>query len=59
MHGASTALRDAAAVFGAGKTDELADRPQQRHITVHVERPVLSVHIDPVSHFKSSMKSLS
>src|SRR3984893_128809 len=35
MHGAGAALRDPAAVFGAGEADLLADDPQERGICLH------------------------
>src|SRR5262245_47676586 len=37
VHGAGAALRDAAAVLGAGETDLLADHPQQRGVRFHVD----------------------
>ncbi len=38
VHRAGAALRDAAAVFGAGQADVLADHPQQRRV-------VLDLHV--------------
>src|SRR5262249_52885486 len=43
VDGAGAALRDAAAILGAGQADLLADRPQQRGIRLHVDIMCLSV----------------
>ncbi len=37
VHGAGAALRDAAAVFGAGQADVLADHPKQRRVGIDVD----------------------
>ncbi len=37
MHGAGAALCNAAAVFGAGQSDILPDRPQQRRVVLDVD----------------------
>src|SRR5580765_8233453 len=52
VHGARAALRDAAAVLGAGEPDLLADRPQQRLIGVDVDVENLAVD-GQLSHFVS------
>ena len=38
MHRAGAAQRDAAAVLGAGQAEQIAQRPQQRHLRVGVDR---------------------
>ncbi len=38
VHGAGAALRDTAAVLGAGETDLLADHPQQRGVGLDLRR---------------------
>src|SRR5262245_36476059 len=43
MNGAGAALRNAAAVFGAGQSDVLADRPEQRRIWLDVDVKGFSV----------------
>jgi hypothetical protein len=37
MHGAGAALRDAAAEFGAGQSDLIANDPEQRRLRLDVE----------------------
>ena len=37
MHGAGAALRDAAAVLGAGQADLLAHHPQQRRVRLDID----------------------
>jgi hypothetical protein len=46
MHRAGAALRDAAAVFGAGQADVLADRPEQGRAVVDVDVVVLAVDVE-------------
>ena len=41
VHGAGAALRDAAAVFGAGQADLLADDPQQRRVGLDLHVAIL------------------
>src|SRR5262249_9139021 len=43
MHGARAALRDAAAVLGAGQADVLADRPEQWRVPLDDDVVILSV----------------
>ena len=43
MHGAGAALRDAAAIFGAGQLLGLADDPEQRRVGVAVEAALLAI----------------
>src|SRR6516164_5317981 len=63
MHRASAALRDAAAEFGAGHTEDVAKDPEQRHIRWRVERLLLAVdrqfyHKSPDSDVNSTQRSL-
>src|ERR1043166_8667293 len=53
MHGAGATLRDAAAVFGAGETDVLANRPEQRRVRLDVDVVILSVDIE-TNHSRTS-----
>jgi len=46
MHGAGAALRDAAAVFGAGQADVLADRPEQGRFRLDVDIVILAVDVE-------------
>ena len=46
MHGAGTALRDTAAVFGAGQADVLANRPEQRRVRIDVDVIVFAIDIE-------------
>ncbi|MFK4513689.1 hypothetical protein ABIF20_001054 [Bradyrhizobium japonicum] len=43
VNGAGAALRNAAAIFGAGQAGILTNRPEQRRIGLHVEREGFSV----------------
>src|SRR6185503_19602460 len=45
MHRAGAALRDAAAVLGAGETGLLADRPKQRRVGLHLKITHLAVDV--------------
>ena len=46
VHRAGAALRDAAAVFGAGEADLLADDPQQRRIGLHLHVTDLAIDVE-------------
>ena len=46
VHRAGAALRDAAAVFGAGEPDLLADDPQQRRIGLDLHVTDLAVDVE-------------
>src|SRR5260370_17046332 len=46
MHGAGAALRDPAAVFGAGEADLLADDPQERGICLHLDVAHAAVDVE-------------
>jgi hypothetical protein len=43
MHRARAALRDAAAVFGAGKPDDVAEHPEQRHVRRSVKGSLFAI----------------
>jgi hypothetical protein len=45
MHRAGTALRDAAAEFGAGHAEHIAQHPKQRHVTRRFEGPGFTVNV--------------
>jgi len=45
MHRAGAALRDAAAVLGAGETGLLADCPKQRRVGLHLKITHLAVDV--------------
>src|SRR5262249_18007937 len=53
MDRAGTALRDAAAVFRAGQTNILTNRPQQRRLGADIDVVGLSVYVK-TSHSQSS-----
>ena len=46
VNGAGAALRDAAAVFGAGEPDLFADDPQQRRIGRHLHVAILAIDVE-------------
>ena len=46
MDGAGAALRDAAAIFGAGESHLLADDPEQRRIVLHLDFTELAVDVE-------------
>src|ERR1700743_1594236 len=46
MHGASTALRDAAAEFCTGKTDYIAQHPEKRRIGFDIDLPGCSIDLN-------------
>ena len=46
MDRAGAALRDAAAVFGAGQADVLPDRPEQRRLGLDVDVVIFAVDIE-------------
>jgi hypothetical protein len=45
MHGTSAALGDAAAEFGAGHAEHVAQHPEQRHVVRRAERLVFAVNL--------------
>jgi hypothetical protein len=53
MHGAGTALGDAAAVFGPGETDMLPDHPQERRVRFDLHHPYPSIDVE-LGHERSS-----
>ena len=46
VHGAGAALRDAAAVLGAGQADVLPDRPEQRRVGIDVDVVIFAIDIE-------------
>src|SRR5215471_21701126 len=57
MHGAGAALGDAAAVFGAGQSDRVAQHPQQRRVGIDIHLVRLSIHVE-ISHVQTSLHRL-
>jgi hypothetical protein len=54
MDGAGAALGDAAAVFGAGQSDRVAQHPQQRRVGIDIHLMRLTIHVE-ISHVQTSM----
>src|SRR6266436_6038974 len=50
MHGASAAERDAAAELRAGHAEHVAQHPQERGVTVDIDRPIDAVDLDLGGH---------
>jgi hypothetical protein len=46
MHGAGAAQGLAAAVFGTGQLEAVAQRPEQRRIGFHIDLMRLAIHIE-------------
>ncbi len=57
MNGASSALRDAAAEFGAGKPQFIADDPEQRRIRLDLEGVLHTIYLQLERHASSCVSS--
>ena len=53
VDGAGAALRDAAAVLGAGQADVLPDRPEQRRVGIDVDVVIFAIDIE-ANHSRTS-----
>ncbi len=58
QHGAGTALRRAAAVLGPGQPQSVAERPEQRHLGIHIERLRAPVHCQVRGHWVLPYRSI-